>query len=374
MAGPRDSRQSTTRRAFLRQAGLGAAGLAVGGPALLAACSSSSSSAREVRVFNQPLAIDDASQSLFETNTGIFVRYHEYTDPVAFLRQNAAALQAHRDIGADVVVLPDLQTRQMIEAGYLRALPGSPPRRRLQPAFANPRFDPGRRFSVPWSSSIVGLAYDRHRVAEAVTSVDTLFDPKFKGRVVMSADPAASLGLTMLGLGQDPSKVTASQVDAAASRVRAAFAAGQIRSFATTEYIDDLQAGRALLAVARSDEVRDAQQVTPSLVFIAPSEGGLLESTNMVVPIGAQNAGPAGEFIDFMLSPQANARLASFSARVTTIEGADKSLNVIDAKAATDPLISTTPAEFSRLRIWGGNAATDAATSQFVAFAAAHRG
>jgi len=367
MSGPLS--RSTSRRAFLRRAGLSAAGLAVGGPALLAACSKSVTRLREVRVSNEPLAIDDNTPGLFEAATGVFLRYQEYTDPAAYLRSVSARLRARRDIGADVVVVPDLQTAQMIDAGFVRPLPSPPPRALIVPAFANPRFDPGRRFSLPWSSTVVGLAFDRRRVHEPVTSARALFDPRFAGKVVLSADAAATLGLVMLASGQDPATVTPSQADAAVQRVRAAVAGGQVSSLATTEYVDDLVSGRALLAIARSDEIRIARQAAPELGFVVPSEGGMLESTNMVVPIAALDVTDAAVFVDYMFAPDPNSRLASFGSRVTTVVGAVASLQSIDANAALDPLVVPDPAVWSRLKIWGGTAATDHATSQLASLA-----
>ena len=44
-------------------------------------CSKSSSRLRQVRVVNQPLAIDDNTPHLFESATGVFLHYDEYTDP-----------------------------------------------------------------------------------------------------------------------------------------------------------------------------------------------------------------------------------------------------------------------------------------------------
>jgi spermidine/putrescine transport system substrate-binding protein len=364
--------QPTTRRAFLRRAGVGAVGLAVGGPALLAACSKSASRLRQVRVVNLPLAIDDNTPHLFEAATGVFLRYEEYTDAAAYLKRVSAPLHARRDIGADVVVIPDLQTAQMIAADLVRPLPSPPSRSLIVPAFANPRFDPGRRFSLPWSSSVVGLAFDRRSIPEPVTSARALFDARFAGKIVLSADAAATLGLVMLASDQDPATVTPSQADAAVQRVRAALADGQVRSLATTEYIDDLVSGRALLAIARSDEVRIARQASPTLGFVVPSEGGLLESTNMVVPNGALDVADAGVFVDYMFAPDPNSRLASFGSRVTTVVGAVSSLQSIDPKAALDPLVVPDPAVWSRLRIWGGTAATDGATSQLALLAASH--
>jgi spermidine/putrescine transport system substrate-binding protein len=370
---PPFSTPSSTRRAFLRRAGLGAAGLAIGGPALLAACSRSTAPARQVRVVNRPLAIDDNTAHLFEAATGVFLHYREYTDPAAYLERATARLRAHHDIGADIVVVPDLQAAEMIAAGFVRPLPSAPPTSQIVPPLASPRFDPGRRYSRPWTSTVVGLAYDRRQVHEAVTSAGALFDPRFAGKVVLAADAAATLGLVMLASGQDPTRVTQAEANAAVQRVRTALAGGQIRSLATTEYINDLVSGRALLAVARSDEIRIARQTSPTLAFVVPSEGGLLESTNMLVPTGAADVAEAGVFIDYMCAPDPNSRIASFASAVTTVVGAVASLQAIDPKAALDPLVVPDPPVWARLKVWGGSAAvTDNATAQLAALAASH--
>ena len=373
MEGPADTRQSLSRRAFLRRAGVGAAGAAIGGSALIAACSksSSSSSVREVRVFNQPLALDDLTPTLFEKGSGIFLRYHEYPSSAEYLRGVSARLRAHHDIGADVVVVPDFQTAQMIESGWVRPVQSDANRRRVLPAFAKAHFDPDRRFSLPWSSTMVGLAYDRRFVVDPIRSAGALFDRRFAGKVALSADPAATLGLVVLASGANPASVTEDQAAAAVDRVRAAVANGQVRSFTTTEHIDDLVSGRASIAIARSDEVKDALVVSPTLAFVVPTEGGLLESTNMVVPMGVRNLDEARAFIDFMFKPLSNARIASYMGRVMSIDGGLDQMQQIDVTASLDHLIEPDPTTWSRLSIWG-LPTTSRAVSDFAAIVAAH--
>ena len=287
-----------------------------------------------MRVVNQPLAIDDNTPRLFEAATGVFLRYQEYTDPAAYLRRAAARLRADRDIGADVVVVPDLQTAQMIEAGFVRPLPSPPPRTLIVPAFANPRFDPGRRFSLPWSSTVVGLAFDRRRVHEPGHERSCAVRRALRreggalGRRRGHARPRDA------GVGRRSRDRDADSGRRGGGTRSHRLAGGQIRSLATTEYIDDLVSGRALLAIARSDEIRIARQTSPTLGFVVPSEGGLLESTNMVVPTGALDVDDAGVFIDYMFAPDPNSRLASFGSRITTV-GAVPALQSIDPKAGS---------------------------------------
>jgi spermidine/putrescine transport system substrate-binding protein len=350
--------------------------VALGGPALLAACSNGATrGAGTVRVINQPLMIDDNTPGLFERSSGVFLNYTEYTDAATFVAQHRSALAAHRDVGADVLVLPDAQTAQLVEAGWVRAIDAAGPRSRLLPQFANPGFDPGRKFSIPYASTMIGLVYDGGRQPRGVNSVNVLFDPALAGKVVLSVDPASTLGLVVFAAGHDPATVTAAQAEAAVARVHAAVASGQVRAFAAAQGmqgIDAVTGGGALVALARSADVRNAKIITPELDFVVPIEGAMLSSSNMVVPLGVRNLDGARIFVDYMSEPDPNSRLGSFANALLPIAGAFGALQSIDTKASADPLVQPPTGVWARLRIWGGNAATAAAEADFAKLAAAH--
>src|SRR6185295_500338 len=65
-------------------------------------------------------------------------------------------------------------------------------------------FDPGRKFSVPWLSGMTGIGYNPKKTGRELTSMNDIFDPKYKGQVTMLTEGVAHLGqhgdLT-LGLG-----------------------------------------------------------------------------------------------------------------------------------------------------------------------------
>ena len=47
-------------------------------------------------------------------------------------------------------------------------------------------FDPGRKYRVPWNFfGMTGIGYNPKKTGRDLTSVDDLFDPKFKGQVTM---------------------------------------------------------------------------------------------------------------------------------------------------------------------------------------------
>ncbi len=63
---------------------------------------------------------------------------------------------------------------------------------------------PGRHYSLPWQAGITGIAYNPELTGRELKSIKDLFDPEFEGRVAMLTEMRDTLGLTMLGMGNDP--------------------------------------------------------------------------------------------------------------------------------------------------------------------------
>ena len=89
---------------------------------------------------------------------------------------------------------------------------------------------------------MTGLIYRKDKVAEP-ESINAIFDPKLKGKVTMLTEMRDTVGLTMLGMGMDPSKATLDQANQALDKVDKANRDGQIRRFTGNEYIRDLPKG-----------------------------------------------------------------------------------------------------------------------------------
>ena len=75
------------------------------------------------------------------------------------------------------------------------------------------------------------------------TSVNAIFDPKFKGKVTILDEMRDSVGLTMLGMGNDPTTGGIDQENAAVAKIGAARDAGQFRKITGNDYTEDLQLG-----------------------------------------------------------------------------------------------------------------------------------
>ena len=68
-----------------------------------------------------------------------------------------------------------------------------PNAKNLLPALQHPGFDRNRDYTLPWQSGITAIGYNPKKTGGRLTSINDLFDPRFKGRVVVH------LGLARLG-------------------------------------------------------------------------------------------------------------------------------------------------------------------------------
>ena len=64
----------------------------------------------------------------------------------------------------------------------------------LRPDLLEASVDPGRKFSAPYMSGLVGIGYNRAATGRDITSIDDLWDPAFKGRVSLFSDTQDGIG------------------------------------------------------------------------------------------------------------------------------------------------------------------------------------
>ncbi|HTH66367.1 MAG TPA: spermidine/putrescine ABC transporter substrate-binding protein [Gemmatimonadales bacterium] len=340
-----------SRRRFLRT-GLGATAGALAGSGALG-CRSSAGGARVVRISNWPLYIDDRTVPDFQRATGITVQYHEdINDNNEFFAKIAAPLERGQSIDRDVIVLTDWVAGRVIRLGYATPLDpgGFPNRANLITLAQDADFDPGRRYSVPWLFGMVGLGYNPRVTGREITSVSDLFDPAFKGRVTMVTEMRDTLGLVMLGEGRDPARCTADDIRVAADRVKRARESGQIRAFTGNDYTEDLANGNIAVAIAWSGDIQGLHADNPDLVWVAPREGAILFSDNMLIPKSSDRVALAMAWIDWCYAPAHSAQIVSRAGYISAVQGAIPELERIAPALARSPLVNPPASVLAGLR------------------------
>ena len=117
--------------------------------------------------------------------------------------------------GRDIHVVTDWLCARMKRLGFVQkfdksAMPNAT--KNIEDGVASPDFDPNREYSMPWQSGQVGLIYRKDLVGGDLTSVNDLFDPKFKGKVTFLSEMRDSVGSVLLADGVTPEDATLDQV------------------------------------------------------------------------------------------------------------------------------------------------------------------
>ena len=321
------------RRNFLRRSAVAAGGLALGS-SFLAACkgkdqpggadSAAAVAGGTVRVSNWPLYIDPATTADFEKATGIHAEYTEdINDNNEYFAKISEPMARNQSIDRDIIVLTDWMAGRLIRLGYVAPLDDArfPNRTNLEDNLRDVSFDPGRRYSVPWLSGMAGIGYNPKKTGRELTSNNHLFDSKFKGQVTMLTEMRDTVGLIMLGDGKDPASATKADVEAAAAKIKRYRENGHIRAFTGTDYAEDLAAGTIAVAVAWSGDIQGLTADNPDLRWIAPTEGAMLYSDNMLIPKTSDRIPLAMSWINSVYHPVNSAQIVMAAPCVSPVKG-----------------------------------------------------
>jgi spermidine/putrescine transport system substrate-binding protein len=367
-----------SRRRFLGRAGRLLGGLAVA-PAALAACGGTSRGGSPTAatvasgangslvIENWPASIDtdasgDAARGAtirgFTEATGIAVDYRPtITDDHAWLAAHERQLSAGVGIGTDIAVLTGWMVERLVSLGYVQELDrrAIPHAANLVASLAHPDYDPNRKFSLPWTSGMTGIVYDPVKTDREVTSVRDLFDPAFAGHVSVLAEMRDTLGLVMLGQGRDPSAATVDDARAAVEQLQAAQAQGQFAGTGVPLGRADatgLVDGSTWISVAWSGDITAIRRHNPALRFVVPSEGAMLATENMVVPLGADDAAHAHAWIDYVYRPDVSAQIHAASHTISPVTGTADHMAALDAGLTVNPLVFPTVDVQQRLHVF----------------------
>ncbi len=375
---------STSRRRFIGGGAAAAAALVLG-PSFLAACGSNSSdggatdagattapaddgspASGRLRISNWPLYMADGFVAGFQTASGLSVDYKEnFNDNEEWFAKNKEPLSRRQDIGADLVVPTQFLALRLKGLNWLNEISETRVgnRKSLRPDLLNDTSDPGRRYTAPYMTGMVGLAYNKAAVGRPITRIDDLWDPAFKGKVSLLSDTQDGLGMIMSSQGNSPEHPTTETVQKAVDLVKEQKAKGQIRRFTGNDYADDLAAGNVVIAQAYSGDVVQLQADNPDLQFVIPEAGGDWFIDTMVIPYTTENQHAAEAWIDYVYDRPNYAKLIAFTQFVPVLTDMEDELNKIDPKLAANPLINPTQEMKDNLKTWP--ALSDEQTQEF---------
>jgi spermidine/putrescine transport system substrate-binding protein len=355
-----------TRRGLI--AGTGA----VGAAGLLAACGSGGSDsaagggdASTVRWGNWPLYLDYDEDTkkyptleAFSAESGIAAKYFEdYNDNDEFYGKVQAQLKLNEDIGYDVVTPTDWMAARWIRLGYAQKfdLANIPNRVNILDSLASPSFDPKRESTLTWQGIMGGFGWNTKTNPKGLRTLDDLFAPQNKGKIVVLSEMRDTIGIILLSQGVDLQSVTEDQFMNAVDFMEGKISDGWIRGVKGNEYAEDLTSGDATAVIGWSGDMFILKNdYDGKFDFAIPESGGTISGDNLLIPYTAtaEAKASAEQLINWYYDPAIAAEVAAYVNYVTPVKGAQAEMEKIDPDLATSEFIFPSEATMANLSVF----------------------
>jgi spermidine/putrescine transport system substrate-binding protein len=287
-----------SRRRFLS----GTLGVAAALPALSRLALAQSN---QVNVYNWDTYIGETTLEDFTEATGIEVRYDLFAS-----NDELFAKLREGNPGYDVIYPSNDYVERMIAADMLLPLDHAkiPNVGNVDAAFADPVFDPGLRYSMPYFWGTVGFGY-RASAASPRKFADLVEDDTYAGRIAL-LNSIDSIRSTLKYLGhslntENPAEIT----EAAETLIRIK---PKIKAFAPDTGQDLLISGEVDVCLEYNGDVLQVMEEDDDLAYVVPEEGSLLWEDTMCIPQGAPNPDNAHTFINFILDAPVHGAIAEY--------------------------------------------------------------
>ena len=363
---------------FSRRALVAGAG-ALGGAALLTSCGSggdeAASTTGSVRWGNWPLYLDyDEETQLYPTleafteSTGIAAEYFEdYNDNDEFFGKVQAQLKLKEDIGYDLVTPTDWMAARWIRLGYTQKFDKTniPNAGNILDTLASPSFDPMREQSMTWQGIMGGFGWNVEKNPKGVRTLDDLFSPGNKGKIVVLSEMRDTIGIILRDQGVDLTTVTEDQFMTAVEYLEKRIADGWIRGVKGNEYAEDLTAGDATAVIGWSGDMFILKSENEGKFdFAIPESGGTISGDNMMIPYTAtaEAKASAEKLINWYYDPAIAAEVAAYVNYVTPVKGAQAEMEKIDPALAASEFIFPTEKTMANLSVFRSLTPTEETT------------
>jgi len=350
----------------------------VAGAGALAACGSgggSGSAKNSVRWGNWPLYldVDDSGKKYptlqaFTKETGIDVKYFEdYNDNDEFFGKVQAQLKLGKDIGYDLVCPTDWMASRWIRLGYTQKFDAAniPNASNILDTLASPSFDPKREQSLTWQGIMGGFGWNTAKNPKGVRTLDDLFSPGNKGKIVVLSEMRDTVGIILRSQGVSLATVTEDQFMNAVDFLAKKIADGWIRGVKGNEYAEDLTSGDATAVIGWSGDMFILKSENEGKFdFAIPESGGTISGDNMMIPstVTAEAKANTEKLINYYYEPSVAAEVAAYVNYVCPVKGAQAEMEKIDPDLAKSEFIFPSAKTMANLSVFRSLTPTEETT------------
>ncbi len=292
-----------------------------------------------INVYNWGEYIPDGSEegvldlnASFTELTGIKVNYTTYAtneELYAKLKGGGASY--------DVVIPSDYMISRMIAENMLLPLnlENIPNRRYVMEKFSNPDYDPGNRYSIPYTWGTVGIIYDHTAIDpdEVELDWDILWNEEYKDQILMFDNPRDAFAIAEILLGYSLNTEDPEELAEAAELLIAQKPV--VQAYVMDEIFDKMGAGEAILAPYYAGDAATLLEEYEHLSFVVPKSGTNLFFDAACIPKGAKQKEAAEMYINYLCEPDVAYAVADYIGYSTPHQAA---YDMLDEETQEDPV------------------------------------
>ncbi|HEY8588257.1 MAG TPA: spermidine/putrescine ABC transporter substrate-binding protein [Naasia sp.] len=238
----------------------------------------------------------------FEKETGVKVKLAKHATNEDIMGK----LEASQGSGYDVVFVSGQFAEALHKRGWAAEIDHSkiPNLENLYPEANELPYDPGNKYSVPYTWGTTGICYRSDLVPSKPTSWDDLLDPapENEGKVTMLATDRWLMLPALKSLGYSANSTDEGELEEARDLLMEQ--KDQLLAYDDTKFYSKLVSGEANLVEAWDGWCNYGIAEDDRIEFVVPEEGSDLWADTMVVLESSENKDEAFEFINYVLRPE----------------------------------------------------------------------
>ena len=236
----------------------------------------------------------DVNMSLFATNDELF-----------------AKLRAGNP-GFDVIVPSNDFVERMVESNMIVPLDHSliPNIKNIDSSFIDVPYDPGRKYSMPYTWLVLGIGYRKSKVKVVPDSWKVLFESnEYAGKIGLLSEAGDLFRLYGKYIGKSVNSLTPADI---AKIEKMMIKQKQfVKVFHEDNGQDLLVKGEVDLVLEYNGDIAQKMVEDDDIDFVLPKEGSQLNSDTLCIPVGAPHPKNAHAFINYLLDAEVGKGITS---------------------------------------------------------------
>jgi spermidine/putrescine transport system substrate-binding protein len=173
-----------------------------------------------------------------------------------------------------------------------------------------PKYDPDGKYSVVYTWGVTGIAYNKKFVKDTPTSWNDLWNPAYKGRLILLNDNREILGMALKKHGFSNNSTNPQELKIAVADLRKLMP--NVLAFDTDTIKQKFIAEEAWIGTMWSGDAYFTYKDNKNIGFIVPKEGATIWADTFAIPKGSKNKVLAEKFINYMYDPKVSAKNYEF--------------------------------------------------------------